>query len=76
MTLPPASSAQPRCVVFNRFQRIDDDRQWLEFDADHFERVFGKVTALRHDADQWFPDIAHFAARERQDWRGVIPFHA
>ena len=67
---------QARRVVFNGFQRIDDDRQRLEFDVDHFERVFGKVAALRHDADHRFTDVAHFAARKRQDRRGVIAFHA
>ena len=48
---------QPRRGVFNGFQRIDDDRQRFEFDVDHFERVFGKVAALRHDADQRFADV-------------------
>jgi hypothetical protein len=56
---------QPRRAVFNRFERVGNDRQWLELDADRLASVFRKIPALRHDADHWLPDITYFAARKR-----------
>ena len=76
MTLPPASSCNRGASSLTASSGSMTTGSGSNSMSDHFERVFGKVTALRHDADQRFPDIAHFAARERQDWRGVIAFHA
>ena len=60
----------------HRLLRIGDKRQRLIIDANELARVFGVVAALGDDPDDRLTDIAHLAARQRQDWRRVIIRHA
>ncbi len=67
---------QQRRARLDRFDRIVDARQRLEIDGDQLDRILGKVTAFRHHPDNGLADIAHLAARQRQDRRRVITAHA
>ena len=67
---------QQRRAGTRRLFRIDDHRQQLVIDGDEFQRILGLIAVLRHDADDRFADIADLAARQRQDRRRVIVFHA
>src|SRR5215471_6236045 len=67
---------QQRCAVANCFFDIDHGREWLVVDAEQFERVFRLIATFGNDADDWFPDVAHLAARQREDRRSEIIRHA
>ena len=67
---------QQRRAVFQRLFRIDHERQRLVFDIDELQRVFGLIAALRDDTDDRLADIAHLAARQRQERCRVVVLHA
>jgi hypothetical protein len=50
--------------------------QLLERDFDQLGGVLGEIAACRDHADDRFADMAHLAARERQDRRRMIALHA